>query len=390
MSNGVGEVATDPLWWIGWSPVATASVAAAAGVVAGYLLGWLAAGTAAFGVVVVALGVVLSLIRRACLVAAVGSVVAFFVVGAGDIEDALEGIGVGTGWAEAVSVRVLEMASFVGVGLGGESGRTATEVVGGEVSFLAVSSLAGAAVGGGVWLVGAYVVNRRHAGVRERLVGVAREEGERVLGDDGSFHTLTHGEGSIPLVDPSERYCVANFLVGEQSVCLHYGSEVDMESREVDISDSTKELYYDQISSVDYGGERLRIGSADGGTVKVVTSEKPVGLMEEIDERVQKYKSYAGTAEAEAEEEGDPTGSGSGARQGADPDSDSEPRGETRSETEIGTEVPEPERKEDETEGLGVDTSEEDEDALGAFGDAVGEGGDDPADGEESDDEGGS
>lgn len=378
MNDGVFEAATDPLWWIGWSPVATASAAGAAGVVAGYLLGWLAAGTAVFGVVVVALGVVLSLVRRTCLVAAVGSVVVFFVVGAEAVENTLEGLGVGTGWAEAVSVRVLEMASLVGVGLGGESGRTATEVVGGEVAWLAVSSLAGAAAGGGVWLVGVYVVNGRHAGVRERLVEVAREEGERVLGDDGSFHTLTHGEGSLPLVDPSERYYVANFLVGESSVCLHYGSEVDMESQEVDISDSTKELYYDQISSVDYGGERLRIGSADGGTVKIVTSEKPVELMEEVDERIQKYKAkYTGTAEPEAEKEGDPTGSDSGARQGADSNSDSEPRGETRSETEGG-----------ETEDLGAEITEEVEDALGAFGEAVGEGGnDDPADREESDDD---
>lgn len=350
MNDGVFGAATDPLWWIGWSPVATASAGAAAGVVAGYLLGWLAAGTATFGVVVVALGVVVPLVRRTCLVAAVGSVIVFFVVGAEAVKDALEGLGVGTGLAEAVSVRVLELASFVGVGLGGGSGRTATEVVGGAIAWLSVSSLAGAAAGGGVWLVGVYVVNSRHAGIRERLVEVASEEGERVLGDDGSFHTLTHGEGYLPLVDPAERYQVANLLVGESSVCLHYGSEVDMASQEAEISDSTKEIYYDQISSVDYGGERLRIGSADGGTVKVVTSEKPVELIEEVDERVQEYKTrYA--AENEASED---TASDADSEYGDGTEAESD----SGAGLEPGTEV--------ETEGFGSEKGgEEREDAIG-------------------------
>jgi len=361
----VFEVATDPLWWIGWSPVATASAAAAAGVVAGYLLGWLAAGTAAFGVFVVALGVVLPLFRRACLVAAVGSVVVFFAVGAETVEDALEGLGVGTGWTETISVRVLEIASSVGVGFGGESGSTATEVVGGAIAWLSVSSLAGAAVGGAVWFAGVYVVNSRHAGVREGLVDRARKEGETVLGDDGSFHTVTHGEGSLPLVNPSKRYYVANFLVGESSVCLHYGSEVDMASQEVKMSDNTKELYYDQISSVDYGGERLRIRSADGGTVSVVTSEKPVELMEEIDERIQEYKARHAESEAGGEGVSD---------RGSDPESGQ--RGETGSETGI-EEVSEPERKEEVTDDIGADITEEVEEALDAFGNAVEGGGDD-------------
>lgn len=365
MNDGVFEAATDPLWWIGWSPVATASVGAAAGVVAGYLLGWLAGGTAAFGVVVVALGVVVPLVRRTCLLAAVGSVVVFFVVGAEAVENTLEGLGVGTGLAEAVSVRVLELASFVGVGLG-ESGSTATEVVGGAIAWLSVSSLAGAAAGGGVWLVGVYVVNSRHARVRERLVEGASEEGERILGDDGSFHTLTHGEGYLPLVDPAERYQVANLLVGESSVCLHYGSEVDMESQEAEISDSTKEIYYDQISSVDYGGERLRIGSADGGTVKVVTSEKPVELIEEVDERVQEYKTrYA--AESEASEEGaSATGSEYGVGTEAESDSEAglEPGAEVETEG-FGSEK-EGSRKEDAVgEGAGAPEREGKDDETG-------------------------
>lgn len=351
------DVAADSLWWIGWRPLVVGGAGAAAGVVVGYFRGGLGLLALAASVFFVALGLIKPSLLKTGFVAYVVAAVAFFVVGAERITSALESVGLGTDLVETVSVFLLEIAKFAGAEF--ESARQPTEILGSGVAGVAFWSLAGAAVGSVVWLVGVYAVNRRHVGVRESLVENARVAGETVLGDEGSLHTLTHGEGSVFLVTPAERYYVANFLVGGSSVSLHYGSTVEMASQEVEINDSTKELYYDQISSVDYGGDRLKIRSADGGTVRVVTSEKPVELLEEIDDRLQKYKKRF-SSDSEVEGDGVPT-------EGSD--SEVEPSAETEltGEEESGEAY-------DETEDVGGSIADEVEDTLEAFGNAMEEG----------------
>lgn len=295
MRESIEEVAADALWWVGWRPFVTAGFGAATGVVVGYFRGWIGLVTAATAVFLVALGVAKPLLLKAGFAVSAAGFVAFFVAGAERTKEAFESIGVETELAETVSVFLLEVAAFAGVEPPGEP----TEVVGSVVAGLAIWSLAGASVGVVVWLLGAHTVNARHGGVLERLVGGVREEGEIVLGDDGSLHTLTHGKGSSPLVESAERYHVANVLVGESSLCLHYGSTVEMASQEVEMGGSTREVYYDQIVSVGYEGSRVRIGRTDGETIGIVASEKPVELMEAIEGSLQEYKARARSATEE-------------------------------------------------------------------------------------------
>lgn len=373
MNDGKGpeELVADAVWWIGWKPLVVGGVGATAGIVAGYFRGGMGPMAVAVSVFFVALGLVKPSLLKTGFVASVVAAVAFFVVGAERITDAFETVGL-AGLAETVSVLLLEIATFAGAEF--EPTRQPTEIVGSAVAGVAFWSLAGAAVGAVVWLVGVYTVNRRHDGIRERLVENAREAGETVLGDDGSLHTLTHGEGSVFLVNPAERYYVANVLVGESSVTLQYGSTVEMASQEVEISDSKKELYYDQISSVDYGGDRLKIRSADGGTVKVVTSEKPVELLGEIDDRLQKYKKRS-TSEVEGVDAGDDVSKG-GSDSGVEPEPEPEP--EPSAETEV-TGEEDSVKTGGETEDLGDSIADEVEDTLEAFGNAIEEGeGEDP------------
>jgi len=281
------EIAADALWWIGWKPHVVCGVGAAAGVLAGYFRGGMGPMAVAASVLFIALGLVKPSLLKTGFVASLAAAVSFFVVGTERVTNALETVGLES-LAETVSVFLVEIATSADAEF--EPTSQPTEVVGSAVAGVAFWSLVGAAAGVVFWLLGVYTVNRRHDSVRETLVENAREAGATLLGDDGSLRTLTHGEGSVFLVTPAERYSVTNVLVGESSVSLHYGSVVDMAAQEVEMSDSMKELYYDQISSVDYGGDRLRIRSADGGTVRVITSEKPVELLEEIESRLQKYK----------------------------------------------------------------------------------------------------
>lgn len=266
-------------------------VGAAAGVLLGYLRGWVGPLAVAVAFLFVAVGMAKPVFLKAGFVASVVAT-ALFAVGAQRTAATLKGLP-GAEYAETVSVFSLEIAAFAGADV--EPARQPVEALVVATAGVGLWSLAGAAVGVFVWLVGVYVVNSRYVGVRKALVGTVRDEGKRVLGEDGSLHTLTNGKGSVLFVDPAERYDVANVLLGESSVSLHYGSTVGMPSRETEVGNDTKGLYYDQISSVDHTGERLRIKSADGSTVRVVASEEPAELIEELGGKIQQYKSRRGT-----------------------------------------------------------------------------------------------
>ena len=259
----------------------------------GNLLGWFGVGTTIFGSVAVAVGVFVPSVRKMGVVAALVAIVVFFGVGTEVIVGAARSFGIDArSLAEEVSALVvLEPTS------------TPAMVVAESVANLALTALAGASFGVAVWLPCALYVNASHERLLERLVGRVREAGEEVLGGEGSLHTLTNGKGAVPLVKPAKGYDVANVLVGESSVGVHHGSFVDTVSRTVEVSNGTEEVYYDQISSVGYDGRRLRIRTADGGSVNVVTSEEATEVVDEIEERLRKYKAKSAVGGVEGQEE---------------------------------------------------------------------------------------
>lgn len=285
MKEAVNEKATAALWWTGWRPLVVASVGGVVGVLAGYAAGELGPATAVIGVVLVSAGVFVPTLRRIGFLSAVVAFFVFYVIQPGVAERALEGSGVGADWTDVVAESVLNIGALVGI----ETTREPTEVVGGGIASLALWSLAGAALGGVVWIGGVYVVNARYSEIYHRFVDVVKEEGSALLGEDG-FHTFVHGEETAPVVRSAKKYHATNLLIGDSSLSLHHGSTVDMVRHKEKISDSTKELYYDQVASVDYEEPFLKIRMSDGQVVKIVTSGKPVEVIDEIEDHLRRYK----------------------------------------------------------------------------------------------------
>jgi len=280
------ERATDILWWLGWRPLVAGSIGAVGGVLVGYASGAVGGATAAFGVVLIAVGALKPFLRKLGFLVALFAFSSSTSSGRESAEGALETVGVGADWLEFVAVFILNVGSLVGV----ETANEPTEVVGGAVAALALWSLAGAAVGGVGWLGGAYTVNRKYAEVYEEFVEKVENEGRSLLGDGGEFHSLTHGEETAPVVDSAREYRTSNLLVGESSLSLHHGSSVDMVKRETEIGSGTKELYYDQVASVDYDDPFVKIRMSDGEEIRIVSSGKPEELIDGVQRKVEKYK----------------------------------------------------------------------------------------------------
>ncbi len=286
MKQRLKERTTDALWWLGWRPLVAGSIGGIAGVLVGYAVGAVGGATATFGVLLIAVGALKPFLRKLGFLAAVSVFVVFYVIGSESAEGILEAVGVGADWTELVAVFVLNVGSLVGV----ETANEPTEVVGGAVAALALWSLAGAAFGGVGWLGGAFAVNRKYAEVYDEFVEKVEEEGESLLGNRGGFYSLTHGEETAPVVDSAKMYRTTNLLVGESSLSLHHGSSVDMVTREIEIGDGTKELYYDQVASVDYDEPFVKIRMSDGEEIRIVSSGKPEELLDGVQRKVQEYK----------------------------------------------------------------------------------------------------
>ncbi|MFP4174284.1 MAG: hypothetical protein ACLFSW_00700 [Halobacteriales archaeon] len=351
------DKATNALWWAGWKPLVVGSLGAVVGVLAGYSAGAVGPATTAVGVVVVSLGVFSGWLRRTGFVSTVFAFIVFHVVGPGRVMGSLEAVGVGDNWARFAAEFVLNIGSLVGV----EPSREPTVVVGSGVASLALWSLAGAAFGGVLWVGGVYVVNSGYGDVYRRFVDKVEEEGRRLLnaGDEG-FHTFTHGEDTMSLVSSAKKYHATNLLIGDSSLSLHHDSTVDMVTREEDISNSTKELYYDQVASVDYEAPFLKIRMSDGQVVRIVTSGKPVEVIAEIEERLARYKASGSAEQTKATEAAD------GERKES---------GTTEDETSEGA------------DDLGREIVDEVDEALDAFNDAFEDDGGDREEGDRKEDE---
>ncbi|MDY6779285.1 MAG: hypothetical protein SV760_01810, partial [Halobacteria archaeon] len=179
-------------------------------------------------------------------------------------------------------------------------------------------SLLGIGVGASVWVSGTRLINSDYVDVYTNHQGSIEDHGRRLLGvgtddattkvesdggtesevdtrdtrmsDESDFYTLTYGEGGSLLVEPNSVYYSTNLLVGNASLLLHHGSRVDMVKRESYVSDSTKELYYDQVASVDYNDPYLEIRFSDGETFRFISAEKPESVLEDVQTKLQEYK----------------------------------------------------------------------------------------------------
>jgi hypothetical protein len=63
-----------------------------------------------------------------------------------------------------------------------------------------------------------------------------------------------------------------------------------MVSREPYLNDDTREVYYDQITSVRYKRPTLEIGTSDGGTLSYRSSREPDDALNDLQARVRSYK----------------------------------------------------------------------------------------------------
>ncbi len=280
------DAVKDYVWWLAWRRHGLLISGVALGLVAGFALDEVGAGTLVLGLVLLGLGVFSGLFFYFVDAAFVALAAAFYLGQSRSLLSLVVDPNGETAFHLANSM--LRVAAAAGFDVVAE-GPTPVADVGAVLEALATWWLAGLVTGFAVWTVVAAYVNTSYETRLEQFKREVVDRGEEMLGSEP--FTYIQGVGSTLGVWPAERYRATNVVVGESSIMIHHGSELDLGRGGVDVSDSTKQLYYDQVSSVDYDEPYFRVRMSDGEVVSLHTETKPVDLMNLIVKGLQRYKS---------------------------------------------------------------------------------------------------
>lgn len=145
-----------------------------------------------------------------------------------------------------------------------------------------------------IWLGAVFYINRRYQDVQTEyveLVDARSDEFASQVGPEVNLYSLIGGTDSLFLLRPDEEYRATHLLIGDTSVTIQKGIRMSMVSRIPMVKDSSREIYYDQISSVSYDAPRLEIRTSDGDTLSYLSSRRPDDALRDLQNRLRSYKS---------------------------------------------------------------------------------------------------
>jgi hypothetical protein len=285
------------IWWAGWHPRQLSWVGAALGLLAGTALGVLDGGALAIGLVLLGLGVKYDRFYLFEGLLAFIVAVTVYLVGPDATLDAARGAGLDLGgllgFLGDVADGVLEALALLGLALDVAEPVT---VAFGRLYQVVSLGLAGAAVVLPLWVVGLVHATSTYDELYREYADRIEGKGKQMLGPDehwdrARFYNLTYGIESVPLLKPNKEYYVTNLYIGDHAIGVHADSRIDMVQRDVEVSTSTRELFYDQVASVDYTDPYLEVKMSDGEKFRFISTTEPGELLDDVKTSLQQYKS---------------------------------------------------------------------------------------------------
>jgi hypothetical protein len=176
------------------------------------------------------------------------------------------------------------LASLV---IGGLFGLILTAVVG------PLGIVIGLVLGLALWFNGTRYVNGKAPEIIRAFQTDSETLGRKYLdiSEDAEVFQFDNESGSSMLVDAAEQYKVITMLVDESSVSVHSACVLSLPDRSATVDDSTDELFYDQVTGVEYERGIVTIRTSDGGKHQYPSSQKPEAALSAVQQRVRDYKS---------------------------------------------------------------------------------------------------
>jgi hypothetical protein len=147
-----------------------------------------------------------------------------------------------------------------------------------------------------LWITGLSYVNQNYEQVLNEYKQYVQERTKNLTskaGEGVSSYTLTYASDSPIFMTPARTYYSTNLLVDDASVEILEGIGLDMAKRTPYLNDESREVYYDQVSSVSYNRPVLEINTSDGETLKYRSSREPGDALNDLQTRIRSFKTEA-------------------------------------------------------------------------------------------------
>jgi len=165
-----------------------------------------------------------------------------------------------------------------------------------DVSGALLWGFIGLFAGAVVWVAGTRYINQNYESILDGFYHEAADTAQELLRleeeDNVETYSLHAGTGSRPLRTPNLKYSTSTMLVTDYSLIVHEGNELDMVDLSAEISQSTEEIYFDQVASVNYepDNNEFWVNRADGHGMSWKSDREPDDALDDIQRRVRDYK----------------------------------------------------------------------------------------------------
>jgi len=147
-----------------------------------------------------------------------------------------------------------------------------------------------------IWLIGVLYVNKQYKSVitdYRDLVERRRKAHAKDLKGGTTLYTLLGGDPSFILLKPASTQYTTHLLVGTSSVTAVEGLYIDISTRIPYFRQKNQEIFYDQITSVNFESGALRIRTSDGKELSYRSTQRPDDALRTLRDRIRSHKQSA-------------------------------------------------------------------------------------------------
>lgn len=144
-----------------------------------------------------------------------------------------------------------------------------------------------------VWLVSVFVVNSNYAELIEAFKDDVAEKATQIFAGGGqqtNTYQIEHSYDSVNFVQPKRVHEPITLITGESSLLIYDDAKLQLDLLQVNLGTSTREVYFDSVTSVNYDKPFFELRLSNGERIKHRSSRKPDDVLHELQQKIRNFK----------------------------------------------------------------------------------------------------
>lgn len=144
-----------------------------------------------------------------------------------------------------------------------------------------------------VWIGSVNFVNSKYQELLDAFHGDVAAKATELFagaGEGTQTYRIEHAYDSVRLVRPNRVYEPVTLIVGDGSLLVYDDARLRFDLLQPTLGASTREIFFDSVTSVNYDSPFFEIRMGDGDHAKYRSSRKPDDVLHDLQQRVRQYK----------------------------------------------------------------------------------------------------